>query len=250
MVGLDSLTAILTDLGTKLRKKPTAVRLTQSEYDALTSAEKHDTTKTYFITDGQGGGYTLPIASASTLGGIKVGSGLSINNSGVLSAGGTSDFVLLDERKIDLTSSDTALGTGEFLYQIQLEGTNYKEFFAVAIYYAVESNYDINHVFNSTLNSNHGIAHAHAFAIDPYDYYNPLFYVGQSNSCFEPYQISGSGNTSTVRTYIRYNLKISYYHTDSYYQLNVRGFGNEIQVSDSTIVKGNPNTWYVRVFAR
>lgn len=37
---------------------------------------------------GGGGGYVLPIASASTLGGIKVGSGLSIDANGVLSATG------------------------------------------------------------------------------------------------------------------------------------------------------------------
>lgn len=43
---------------------------------------------------GGGGTYTLPIASASTLGGIKVGSGLSITGSGVLSTtgGGTTSF--------------------------------------------------------------------------------------------------------------------------------------------------------------
>jgi len=39
--------------------------------------------------DGGGGsGYTLPAATASTLGGIKVGSGLSITAEGVLSADG------------------------------------------------------------------------------------------------------------------------------------------------------------------
>lgn len=37
---------------------------------------------------GGGGGYVLPIASASTLGGVKVGTGLSIDGSGVLSATG------------------------------------------------------------------------------------------------------------------------------------------------------------------
>lgn len=37
---------------------------------------------------GGGGGYELPIASADTLGGVKVGSNLSINESGVLSAEG------------------------------------------------------------------------------------------------------------------------------------------------------------------
>ena len=36
----------------------------------------------------EGGSYTLPKASASTLGGVKVGTGLSIDGSGVLSADG------------------------------------------------------------------------------------------------------------------------------------------------------------------
>lgn len=38
---------------------------------------------------GGGGSYTLPVASANTLGGVKVGSGLSIDNNGVLSAAGS-----------------------------------------------------------------------------------------------------------------------------------------------------------------
>lgn len=38
--------------------------------------------------NGGGGGYTLPIASADELGGVKVGSNLSIDENGVLSAGG------------------------------------------------------------------------------------------------------------------------------------------------------------------
>ena len=40
---------------------------------------------------GEGGGegsYTLPIASANTLGGVKIGSGLAIDNDGVLSSSG------------------------------------------------------------------------------------------------------------------------------------------------------------------
>ena len=42
------------------------------------------------FSDGSGGGgsYVLPIASADTLGGVKVGDGLSINEAGVLSASG------------------------------------------------------------------------------------------------------------------------------------------------------------------
>lgn len=44
---------------------------------------------------GGGGGYVLPVASASTLGGIKVGNNLSIDASGVLSAtGGGGGYVL------------------------------------------------------------------------------------------------------------------------------------------------------------
>ena len=64
-----------------------AIELTQAQYNALSYAEKHDETKVYYITDGQGGGgYTLPIADATTLGGIKVGENLSIDSNGVLSA--------------------------------------------------------------------------------------------------------------------------------------------------------------------
>ena len=39
-------------------------------------------------TGGGGGGYVLPVATANRLGGIKVGSGLTITNDGVLSTSG------------------------------------------------------------------------------------------------------------------------------------------------------------------
>lgn len=48
---------------------------------------------------GGGGGYVLPTATASRLGGIKVGSGLTVQNDGTLSAdggGGASDIKLID----------------------------------------------------------------------------------------------------------------------------------------------------------
>lgn len=63
------------------------VELTQAEYDALTPEEKTNGT-VYFVTDGEGGGgtYILPPATASTLGGVKVGSGLSVESDGTLSA--------------------------------------------------------------------------------------------------------------------------------------------------------------------
>lgn len=71
------------------------MELTQAEYDALTEEEKTNGT-IYFITDAEGGGgggsYVLPVASANTLGGVKVGSNLSIDENGVLSStGGASE---------------------------------------------------------------------------------------------------------------------------------------------------------------
>lgn len=42
---------------------------------------------------GGGGGYVLPVATDSRLGGVKVGSGLTISNEGVLSADGGSDYL-------------------------------------------------------------------------------------------------------------------------------------------------------------
>ena len=50
-----------------------------------------------------GGSYTLPIASSTTLGGIKVGSGLTINSNGVLSAnggGGSSSMLVIEPTTI------------------------------------------------------------------------------------------------------------------------------------------------------
>ena len=39
---------------------------------------------------GGGGGYVLPVASESTLGGVKIGSGISIDSGGTISAEGGS----------------------------------------------------------------------------------------------------------------------------------------------------------------
>ena len=75
-----------------------AVELTQAEYDALTPEQKMDGT-IYFITDGEGGGsYVLPVASATKLGGIKIGNGLTIDENGVVSVNGGGGAVpTLDE---------------------------------------------------------------------------------------------------------------------------------------------------------
>ena len=70
-------------------KTPTKQTYTASEVGAAPTSHTHTKSQITDLTD-----YTLPTASASTLGGVKVGAGLSINN-GVLSAngGGTADSV-------------------------------------------------------------------------------------------------------------------------------------------------------------
>lgn len=50
--------------------------------------------------DSEGGGYTLPVATSSTLGGIKVGNGLIINESGLLSVSGGGLVISTTETKI------------------------------------------------------------------------------------------------------------------------------------------------------
>lgn len=66
------------------------------------------------ITPNSGGGYVLPIASSSTLGGIKVGNNLSIDGNGVLSAigGGGSGGVTIDKL---YSGNSTALSVGSEL---------------------------------------------------------------------------------------------------------------------------------------
>lgn len=53
---------------------------------------------------GSGGNYTLPTASGSTLGGVKVGSGLTINTSGVLSADVTASTLSAYAKTTDLSA--------------------------------------------------------------------------------------------------------------------------------------------------
>jgi hypothetical protein len=80
--------------------------------------------------DTSGGGYTLPTAAADTLGGIKIGSGLSIDGSGVVtsSGGGGSDTDTTysiscvdgdnaDEEKIRLTAGGDGSGTDDVVLE-------------------------------------------------------------------------------------------------------------------------------------
>lgn len=65
------------------------VELTQAQYNALTPEEKNNGT-VYFITDAQGGGGSGSLTPATTtdLGGVIVGSGLSVESDGTLSVDG------------------------------------------------------------------------------------------------------------------------------------------------------------------
>lgn len=77
---------------------------------------------------GGGGSYTLPIASASTLGGVKVGSGLSIDSStGVMSASGGSTVSVtshaLSQDSISKIATVTVNGVGTDIYNDAAWGT-------------------------------------------------------------------------------------------------------------------------------
>jgi hypothetical protein len=70
-------------------------------------------------TGGGGGSYTLPVASASTLGGIKVGSGLSIDSDGVLT--GASTYTLPTATASVLGGVRSSLDTGNV--KVNADGT-------------------------------------------------------------------------------------------------------------------------------
>lgn len=79
-----------------------------------------------------GGGYVLPTATASRLGGIKVGSGLSVDSGGTLSAEGGGNYIIVDdlsavtnpqEGMIAYVKSHTAL-TAYTVYKVDLSGVN------------------------------------------------------------------------------------------------------------------------------
>ena len=67
-----------------------------------------------------GGSYTLPVASASTLGGIKVGENLTITEDGTLSAAGSNS---------EVTTVDGAVYTQSNPYILDYDGINFGELF-------------------------------------------------------------------------------------------------------------------------
>ena len=83
----------------------------------------------HFYKNGKSIDYTLPKASADTLGGIKVGSGLSIDSSGVLSAsGGGGSFVITATTEDDVITLDKtwqeiydALADGKYCVIVESE---------------------------------------------------------------------------------------------------------------------------------
>lgn len=89
----------------------------QENTDAISALDERVTTNEIDIAalqagGGGGGGYTLPKASATVLGGIKVGSGLAINSDGVLAAtgggggGGAVNSVNGEQGDVLLSASD------------------------------------------------------------------------------------------------------------------------------------------------
>lgn len=84
-----------------------------------------DTESLVWVENGKGGSYTLPVASQSTLGGIKVGNGLSITEDGVLSAtggsgeGGNGVWGEITGTLSDQTDLQNALDEKQEVFQVQ-----------------------------------------------------------------------------------------------------------------------------------
>ena len=87
----------------------------------------NDTIGKFEFSATSGGGYTLPTASAGTLGGIKIGSGLSIDGDGVVTASGggsgiTTEFV--SSQTLNVVGLSTFAGTINLEYQGNIIGNN------------------------------------------------------------------------------------------------------------------------------
>ncbi len=101
----DDITSILTDIGT--------IQTTLTSINSLIPANATPSNQLATMAD-VGGSYVLPAATASTLGGIKVGSGLSITQDGTLSAtggsGGSGSGGMTLLASGDITTSDIDQG--------------------------------------------------------------------------------------------------------------------------------------------
>ena len=90
-----------------------------------------------------GGSYTLPIASASTLGGIKVGENLTIDENGVLSAGGGEPEMYVLEFSGDYNPSYQYNATDNDKIRIAELITTLKEDASVPIYVKFKNGYGL-----------------------------------------------------------------------------------------------------------
>lgn len=126
------------------------------------------------LATGSGSSYTLPIASASVLGGIKVGSGLSIDGTGVLSTTGASPtFQNVLDNGSSLTTSHTVTGGVKSLYWSAFDTLSFN------------ANYV---VYNNILNVNAG---------------NPQISLNSSNGSSLYSSWSANGSTGEVRYFVR-----------------------------------------------
>lgn len=77
--------------------------------------------------DSSGGSYTLPVASSTTLGGVKIGSGISVGDDGTISAsGGDGEWKQLMDYTV--TDDDVANSVSGFQFQTQ-DDANAKEIY-------------------------------------------------------------------------------------------------------------------------
>ena len=110
--GLDRAAMRCAELDTKIENVrkyslPTATVTQTATGATITITDKNGTT-TANVTNGKDGGYKLPVASASTLGGVKVGARMSIDSNGVLSADDQSSSY-----KLPVASASTLGGVKE-----------------------------------------------------------------------------------------------------------------------------------------
>ena len=117
-----------------------------------------------------GGGYVLPVASASTLGGVKVGNNLSINASGVLSATGGGGAAYSTTEQLIGTWTD-----GKPLYQITVSETLPSTEDADVVVYTMESNCKVVN-FDAIIYKNNGVIVVPYFYDSSYYYINMWFF--------------------------------------------------------------------------
>lgn len=134
-----------------------AIELTQAQYDALSYAEKHDDSKVYYITDGQGGGgnalKTYPLQAIITLD-TPATTG-SITNRSSCSAQSSWDIITVEQ--LQQAVLDCAQGYNLPYTQINFEdfnGNGYKyptNFIFTGVELYDESNYIIQTVSSPTV---------------------------------------------------------------------------------------------------